>query len=183
MGCHTDTTGCHSDTLIGSTALKPLIQPRNINHLDNDNPNPSVWGNLRRGPHNRLKPMPDNTITVNQLAEQLTDKQKKLAELIVLEGLERSAAIDKAGYASKSMGYATLRKTHVLEYVQALVREHLTESSILAVQTVRKLMSDSRSDYVKLQAAQDVLDRSGFKPVERHAHLHGGQVHINIDLS
>ncbi len=39
-----------------------------------------------------------------------------------------------------------------------------------------------RLDYVKLEAAKDVLDRAGFKPVERHAHLHAGEVTIKIDL-
>ena len=43
-------------------------------------------------------------------------------------------------------------------------------------------MTDARSDYVKLEAAKDVLDRAGFKPVDKRAHFYTGEVTIKIDL-
>ncbi len=46
----------------------------------------------------------------------------------------------------------------------------------------RDLMTDARSDYVKLEAAKDVLDRAGFKPIDKHTHFHAGEVTITIDL-
>ena len=76
----------------------------------------------------------------------------------------------------------TLRLPHVRDYIRSLIAEHLQDSSIVAVRTIRDLMTDARSDYVKLEAAKDVLDRAGFKPVDKHAHLHKGEVTVTIDL-
>ncbi len=114
--------------------------------------------------------------------EGLTDKQARLAELVVLEGYDKAQAIELAGYASKSSGYATLRKPHVMDYITVLIREHLLDSSIKAAGVLRELMDNAKSDYVKLEASKDVLDRAGFKPIEKHAHLHGGQVSIRIEI-
>mgnify|MGYP000672058496 CR=1 FL=1 len=80
-------------------------------------------------------------------------------------------------------GYSALRTPWVREYISGLIHEHLQESSIVAVQTIHGLMTTARSDYVKLEAAKDVLDRAGYKPVEKHAHLHAGDVSIKIDLN
>ena len=125
--------------------------------------------------------MPDNQI-IDARPDKLTEKQAYLAELVVLNGMDKIKAISKAGYASESAGYTTLRKAHVRDYMAVLIREHLHDSSIAAVQTIHKLMTEARSDYVKLEASKDILDRAGFKPVERHAHLHGGEVSIKIEL-
>jgi len=112
----------------------------------------------------------------------VTEKQARLSELMVLEGFGKADAITLAGYTSRSAGYAALRTAHVKDYITTLIREHLQESSIKAVHAIDRLITDARSDYVKLEASKDVLDRAGFKPVERHAHLHAGEVNIKIEL-
>jgi len=50
------------------------------------------------------------------------------------------------------------------------------------LRVVTDLQDSAKSDYVRLQAAQDILDRSGFKAVEKHAHAIKGEVIVSIDL-
>ena len=95
----------------------------------------------------------------------------------------KTQAIKATGYASVTSGFNTLRLPHVRDYIISLINEHLLDSSIMAVHTIRDLMTDARSDYVKLEASKDVLDRAGFKPVDKHAHIHAGEVRITIDLN
>ena len=122
-------------------------------------------------------------IIIKNRPDCLTEMQARLAEGIVLSGKNKTAAIKSAGYASVTSGFNALRVPHVRDYIRALINEHLQDSSIVAVRTIRDLMTDARSDYVKLEASKDVLDRAGFKPVDRHAHFHAGEVTITIDLS
>jgi len=121
-------------------------------------------------------------IIIRNRPDGLTEMQTRLAEEIVLSGRNKTQAIKAAGYASVTSGFKTLRLPHVKDYIRSLINEHLQDSSIVAVRTIRDLITDARSDYVKLEAAKDILDRAGFKPVEKHAHLHKGEVTITIDL-
>ncbi len=125
--------------------------------------------------------MTDDIIIRNR-PDGLTEMQVRLAEEIVLSGRNKTKAIKAAGYASDSSGFNALRLPHVRDYIRSLINEHLQDSSILAVHTIRDLMTDARPDYVKLEAAKDVLDRAGFKPIDKHTHLHAGEVTITIDL-
>jgi hypothetical protein len=44
------------------------------------------------------------------------------------------------------------------------------------------LIDKAKSDYVKLVAAKDILDRSGMRPPERVNHKIDGDLSIKIDL-
>lgn len=114
--------------------------------------------------------------------DNLTELQARLAEGMVLDGLSKQDAITAAGYASLSAGYTALRTQHVQEYIQQLIREHLQGSAIKAIRRIDDLIDHARSEYVRLEAAKDVLDRAGFKPVEKHAHMVQGNVTVTIDL-
>lgn len=54
------------------------------------------------------------------------------------------------------------------------VRRRLSELNLKALNTVEECMDQDISMAVKLSAAKDVLDRNGYKPVEKvnHSHLH-----------
>jgi len=46
-----------------------------------------------------------------------------------------------------------------------------------------QLARGAKSEYVQLEASKDILDRAGFKPPDRHMHLHAGDIAVQIDLS
>ena len=117
-----------------------------------------------------------------QLAEKLTDKQRQMVDAIVLHGRSKTDAIAEAGYENSSGGYKALRSPAVQEYMRKLVTDNFLLTAIDAARVQHELIQSAKSEYVRLEAAKDLLDRAGFKPVERHAHLHGGEVSIKIDL-
>ena len=125
-----------------------------------------------------LTTVPDNI----SRPSDLTELEARAVEAWVLLGMSKNDAIKYAGYKSRSAGYNALRKEHTRRYAAELIREHLLESSVDAARKMRELSTSARSEYVQLEASRDILDRSGFKPVERHAHLHGGTVSVSIDL-
>jgi hypothetical protein len=50
-------------------------------------------------------------------------------------------------------------------------------------QATLKSLLEAKSEYVRLEAAKDLLDRAGLKPVDKHSHSITGDISINIDLS
>ncbi len=53
----------------------------------------------------------------------------------------------------------------------------------MALEVIERLTTTGKSDYVKLQAAQDIMDRAGYKPVEQKQVQMIGDLSVHIDLS
>lgn len=126
-------------------------------------------------------------VTVNAVksTKDLTDKERAFVQAYVEFDGNREQAINEAGYNTvypRQLAVELLRKPHI---IQALLEEtglKLVSSAPKALATLQRLM-DAKSDYVALEAARDVLDRSGFKSTEKHDHRITGDVSIQIDLS
>ena len=125
------------------------------------------------------------TVNAVKSAKALTDKERAFVEAYVEFDGNREQAITEAGYNTaypRQLAVELLRKPHI---IQALLEEtglKLVSSAPKALATLQRLM-DAKSDYVALEAARDVLDRSGFKSAEKHDHRITGDVSIQIDLS
>ena len=115
-------------------------------------------------------------------AKEPTDNQKAVVEHILETGDTVTDTAECLGIP-RSSASRMLHYPHVQSYMMARVTETLGMGSLVAAAEVMKLVRGARSEYVKLQAAQDVLDRAGFKAPEKHQHLVAGGVSINIDLS
>ncbi|NDC14982.1 MAG: hypothetical protein EBZ76_07355, partial [Synechococcaceae bacterium WB9_2_170] len=63
-----------------------------------------------------------------------------------------------------------------------LTIKHLAAQAPLALAVQRRLMLSARSEFVRQKASADILDRTGFKPPERHQHLVSGSITVTIDL-
>ena len=55
-------------------------------------------------------------------------------------------------------------------------------SAIAALNTTRRLSQGAKSEYVQLQASQDLLDRAGYKPIDRSQVQLAGDIKVTIDL-
>jgi len=125
------------------------------------------------------------TVNAVKSAKALTTKERAFVEAYVEFDGNREQAITEAGYNTtypRQLAVELLRKPHI---IQALLEEtglKLVSSAPKALATLQRLM-DAKSDYVALEAARDVLDRSGFKSAEKHDHRITGDVSIQIDLS
>jgi phage terminase small subunit len=117
---------------------------------------------------------------------KLTDKQQALVDIMVTEGLTPAKAASKAGYAEGKSGYVSayraLRTPHVQEYMRQLMNETFGISAIHAVHTVGRLAQSAKSEYVQLEASKDLLDRAGYKPIDRSQVQVAGDIKVSIDL-
>ena len=117
---------------------------------------------------------------------KLTDKQRALVDTLVAEGCSIKEAAHKAGYADGEAGRVTASKTlklpHVQQYMMQAVTESIGLNATLAASKMLKLAQGAKSEYVQLEASKDILDRAGFKPVDRSQHLVAGEIKVSIDL-
>lgn len=119
-------------------------------------------------------------------ARKLTAKQKGLVDTLVAKGCSVREACKDAGYApdkgGTSTGYRALKLPHVQQYMNQRVMEQIGLSAARAVNQVHRLAGDAKSEYVKLEASKDILDRAGFKPVDRSQVQFAGDIKVSIDL-
>jgi phage terminase small subunit len=118
---------------------------------------------------------------------KLTDKQTKLVDTLVATGCSVTQAARDAGYAEGESGRVSaskaLRQPHVQQYMMARVSEQLGLNATVAAAKVLKLASGAKSEYVQLEASKDILDRAGFKPIDRSQVQVAGDIRVSIDLS
>ena len=102
------------------------------------------------------------------MAEKLTKKQKGFADEYLDTGNGTQAVLNSPYNASNENSAAveavrTLRKANVQEYIES----HAEGASSRVV----KLSKEAKNEAVKLSANKDILDRGGFKPVEKTMNL------------
>jgi phage terminase small subunit len=111
--------------------------------------------------------------------------QAAFVDAFVSNGGHKTEAAIEAGYSkdtARSQAYELLAKPHVIQAIMARTMNELVMQSPVAVQRLHDLLS-AKSEYVRLQAAQDVLNRVGLKAPDRVDHRVHGDVTVNIDLS
>ena len=120
------------------------------------------------------------------VSRKLTDKQTALVDTIVARGCTIAQAAEEAGYAAGESGRVTATKTMKLAHVQLYLAQRMNEefglSATLAVGTVRRLATSAKSEYVQLEASKDLLDRAGYKPIDRSQVQVAGDIKVSIDL-
>ena len=110
-----------------------------------------------------------------------------MVDTLVALGCSVTQAAREAGYAEGDSGRVSaskaLRQPHVQQYMMARVSEQLGMNATVAAAKVLKLASGAKSEYVQLEASKDILDRAGFKPVDRSQVQVAGDIRVSIDLS
>jgi len=118
---------------------------------------------------------------------KLTKKQTCLVDTLVATGCTLREAATEAGYAEGESGRVTASKTirlpHVQSYMMQRVNEQLGMNATAAAARVMNLATGARSEYVQLEASKDILDRAGFKPIDRSQVQVAGDIRVSIDLS
>jgi hypothetical protein len=116
---------------------------------------------------------------------RLTEKQEAFAVAYVTNGGNATAAAKDAGYsedAARVLGPRNLRNPLILQRIYDLTVQQIAASAPAALGTMGKLLN-ARSEFVRFNAAADLLNRAGFKPVERHQMQVDGELTVTIDLS
>lgn len=116
----------------------------------------------------------------------LTARKRKYCENYVANGGKPAQAAREAGYAAKSAKTSAWRlnqEPDVIQYINHLSAALVASYAPGAVNTIIKLSENANSEYVQLQAAQDLLDRGGLRAPDRVDVAVSGGVEIRIDLS
>ena len=117
---------------------------------------------------------------------KLTDKQMALVDTLVAEGCSMKKAAELAGYAKGESGrisaHRALKAPHVQQYMVQRMNETFGLTATSALATVRRLSSGAKSEYVQLEASKDLLDRAGYKPIDRSQVQVAGDIKVSIDL-
>ena len=111
---------------------------------------------------------------------QITEQQADLIDL-VLSTTWTQARIAEHLNTDPAWVNKTLKKQHVREAMNTAIQEGMTLGAARAFSKINQLI-DHKSGYVALEASKDMLDRAGFKPVDRSQVAIGGDISINIDL-
>ena len=121
------------------------------------------------------------------MPQQLTPKQTALVDTLVATGGTITDASAKAGYSDGDSGRVTaskaLRLPHVQQYMMTCIGEQLGLNATKALSKLVTLSDKAKSEYVQLEASKDLLDRAGYKAVDRVMHNHVGNISVNIDLT
>ena len=117
---------------------------------------------------------------------KLTVRQTALVDTLVAKGCTIKQAAKEAGYADKPSGRVTAGKTlklpHVQQYMMRRMNEEFGLIAATAAGQLRKLSSGAKSEYVQLEASKDLLDRAGYKPIDRSQVQVAGDTKVSIDL-
>ena len=136
---------------------------------------------MPRKPHNQAR---DIEMLAN-VQGKLTPNQDQFVDAYVANGGNGAAAAILAGYSEKSAASAAhslLRKSHITQEIYRRTVENIGLAAPKALGMIVGLIDKAKSDYVKLEAAKDILDRSGMRPPDRVNHKIDGDLSIKIDL-
>ncbi len=121
-----------------------------------------------------------------QGVRKLTPKQTALVDTIVAKGCTITQAAPLAGYAEGESGRVTaskaLKQPHVQQYLMERMNEEFGLSATVAAGQLRRLVTGAKSEYVQLEAAKDLLDRAGYKQIDRSQVQVAGDIRVQIDL-
>ena len=117
--------------------------------------------------------------TLRQEYSKVTDAQAELVHMILHNGCNPTEAADAIG-RNKAWAYNTLNKQHVIEYRQRLAMMTLGWDATQAMATMRELLT-SKSQYVRLEAARDLMDRAGFRQDAVRTPSTAVQINFNVD--
>ena len=125
-------------------------------------------------------------ITTRSESLPLTEKQDAFCDEYVANGGRGTSAAKAAGYAEKSAHVEAnrlLKNPLILQEIYKRTALAVGAAAPRALMTIIEMSSNAKSDYVKLEASRDLLDRAGLKAPEKIDHRLDGELKISIDLS
>lgn len=132
-----------------------------------------------------MRPAVKETEFVPSVQGKLTALQDKFVDEYIANGGVGKAAAITAGYSEHTatqIAHTLMRKPQITQEIYRRTVEQIGLAAPKALGTIVGLIANAKSDYVKLEAAKDILDRSGMRPAERVSHKVDGELSIKIDL-
>lgn len=115
--------------------------------------------------------------------QELTPMQEAFVEHYVQTGGKVGISATRAGYSDRTRGSQLLRDPKVIKAIQLRMLDEIGTSAVSALGTVKKLAKSARSDYVRLEAAKDLLNRAGYVQPDRHLIRVSGDLSVSFDIA
>jgi phage terminase small subunit len=134
---------------------------------------------MRSPPHLHIAKPSEGEGSLNERQERFVDHFST-----GLHTQEQAAIL--AGYSPESAAQAAyrLQRNPVIQHmISKALMTRLSFSAAKALSVIERLSESARSDYVKLAAAQDLLDRAGYKPPERTDLRLDANLTVSLQLS
>jgi phage terminase small subunit len=115
----------------------------------------------------------------------LTEKQSNFVDNLLASGGNRTQSAIDAGYSKNSASVEASRlckNNKVLAELHRRSVERIGIDAIKALHQVSSLSSDAKSEYVRLEASKDLLDRAGISKADDTSSVLAGNIQVNIDL-
>ena len=95
-------------------------------------------------------------------------------------------AVEASGYSGTREGmrvtaHRLLRQPHIIGRIHELTKEYFTEDAVQARGVMLDLLG-ARSELVRFNAAKDILDRAGHRPLETMLHMKGSDALTEDEL-
>jgi len=119
------------------------------------------------------------------MSKNLTDKQELFCTYYVSNGGRGSIAAKEAGYSENScreQSYELLRKPHIQDRIRQLMEQHFGTIAPDMASVLKNLALNARSELVRYNSAKDLLDRAGFKGMDKVLNLSDGSALDESDL-
>tara|TARA_Y100001938_G_C8030646_1_gene400443 strand:- start:264 stop:638 length:375 start_codon:yes stop_codon:yes gene_type:complete len=117
--------------------------------------------------------------------QSLTTRQQAFIDNLLTNGGTATQCAIKAGYSKRSAKVEAsrlLKQDKVLKALQTQAMKSLGYRSISALDTVSNLSQNANSEYVRLEASKDILDRAGIRTEDSQQTQLGNAIQVNIDL-
>ena len=114
-----------------------------------------------------------------------TKQQNFIDNLLAGVGNQTECAIH-AGYSPKSAKVEAsrlLKNNKVLDALHTQAKRSIGVRAITALGTVSNLSASANSEYVRLEASKDLLDRAGLRDDSSTQSALGTAIQVNIDLT
>jgi hypothetical protein len=116
---------------------------------------------------------------------ELTEKQAAFVKEYVSNGGNGKAAAIAAGYSeatAHSIAVQLKRNPLIQQAVQKEIVTQMGYAAVPALARIVQLVDGARSDYVRLEAAKDLLNRSGFQAPTRVDHRLDAGLSVTLSL-
>jgi phage terminase small subunit len=120
------------------------------------------------------------------MQRELTPRQRRFVDSFTANGGSQTQAAVEAGYPPASAASTACRLARNPLIQQAIMRAVLQRIGLQAVpalHAIESLSKSSKSDYVRLEASKDLLDRAGFLPPQRVEHRLDQSLTVTLQLA
>ena len=122
---------------------------------------------------------PDLTPLEHRLVEELVaNPDGGLVEAAVAAGYSAGGSRE----AARVSAFRALQRPKVREYLRVAMNDALLADAIDARRVLGDLVREGRSERVRLEACNSVLDRAGITRADKGMQIHTGELIVNIDL-